>query len=76
MENDTTSIDHEDIDTVLRETLLESFKQMPLGTVLIPTGLRYKREGNAEKSVAQRELIRELRPQDLPEFDQAMARTG
>ena len=63
---------HEGMTEVFRKTLLDAFTHLPLRTVLIPTGLRYKTEGNAYKCAVQRELIRELRPQDLPEFDRAM----
>ena len=73
MQQDTTSTHTDDIDRVFKQTLLDGFKRLPLETVIIPTAIRYKREGNAEKSAAQRELIKQLRPQDLPEFDQAMA---
>ena len=70
--NSANSASHEEMATVFRNTLLEAFTHMPLRTVIIPTGLRYKTEGNVYKCAVQRELIRELRPQDLPEFDRAM----
>ena len=85
MENETNTTDttdgadsvaHEEMAAVFRRTLLEAFAHLPLRTVIIPTGLRYKSEGNVYKCAVQRELVRELRSRDLPEFDRAMTQAA